>query len=81
MLAEFKPGDRVYVIDPGLAKLRAIMRSAGYEPFPNHHGTVHELWDNDMVFIFFDSEAGPGLGVGAPYPLAEVRHLLPGEEG
>lgn len=76
MPAEFKPGDRVYVTDPGLAELRAIMRDAtGKEPPPNHHGTVHELWDDDAVLICFDSEAGPGLGSGAPYPLAEVRHL------
>lgn len=71
---DLKPGDRVYVTDPGLAELRAIMRRYGHEPFPNHHGTVHEV-DGDEILIYFDNEDGPGLGSGAPYPRAEVRHL------
>lgn len=70
----FKPGDRVYVTDPGLRELRQIMRGGGYKPFPNHHGTVHEI-DGDEIEIWFDNEEGEGLGSGAPYPLAEVRHL------
>lgn len=77
-MAEFHPGDRVYVIDPGLAMLRRIMRDAtGQEPPPNHHGTVHEVWD-DAVLIHFDSEDGPGQGSAASYPLGEVRHLPAG---
>ena len=75
-MAEFKPGDRVYVIDPGLAQLRAIMRRAtGVEPAPNHHGTVDEVWDDGLVLISFDSEDGPGQGSCAPYPPESVRHL------
>lgn len=75
MAAEFSPGDRVYVTDPGLAQLRAIMRQAtGQEPPPNHHGTVDEIWD-DAVLIVFDSEAGPATGNAAPYPAHEVCHL------
>ena len=67
----FEPGDRVYVTDAGLAELRAIMRRAtGTEPAPNHHGTVNEVWDDGKtILIYFDD------GVGAPYPVEEVRHL------
>lgn len=69
-MREFKHGDRVYVTDPALAELRAIMRTAtGQEPAPNHHGTVEEVWDSGDVLIYFDD------GAGAPYPQAEVRHL------
>ena len=68
--APFKKGDRVYVIDVGLAAMRNIMRNAtGVEPAPNHHGTVEEVWDSGSVLIYFDD------GVGAPYPAADVRHL------
>ena len=80
-MSDFKPGDRVYVTDPGLAELRAIMRSAGHEPFPNHHGTVNEVWDDGQILIYFDNEDGPGLGGGAPYPVAEVRHLTEAASG
>lgn len=67
---EFKPGDRVYVIDEGLAQMRAIMaRSTGIEK-PNHHGTVDEVWENGATLLInFDD------GVGAPYPVNEVRAL------
>ena len=69
-MSEFKQGDRVYVTDPALAQMRAIMRNAtGQEPAPNHHGTVEEVWDNGDVLIYFDD------GVGAPYPAHEVEHL------
>ena len=74
-MTTFKPGDRVYVIDPGLEMLRNIMRSAGHEPFPNHHGTVTEVWDDGLVLIYFDNEEGPGLGSAAPYPAEDVRFL------
>ena len=68
-MSAFKPGDRVYVTDPGLAQLRRIMRDAtGEEPAPNHHGTVDEV-EGDQVLINFDD------GVCAPYPTAETRHL------
>lgn len=73
-MPDFKPGDRVYVTDPGLARLREIMRSFGEKPFPNHHGTVHEV-AADRILINFDNEEGPGLGSSAPYPPHEVRHL------
>lgn len=68
--APFKKGDRVYVVDAGLAAIRDIMRRAtGQEPEPNHHGTVEEVWDNEDILIYFDD------GVGAPYPVTDVRHL------
>lgn len=70
MTDQFAPGDRVYVTDPALAAMRAIMRNTtGKEPAPNHHGTVDEVWGGGRVLINFDD------GVGAPYPVAEVRHL------
>lgn len=64
-------GQRVYVLDEGLAQLRAVMRRAtGSEPKPNHHGTVAELWDDgETVLIDFDD------GCAAPYPVAIVRPL------
>lgn len=69
-MSEFSKGDRVYVTDPALAQMREIMRRAtGSEPTPNHHGTVEEVWDDGDVLIYFD------VGVGAPYPAGEVRHL------
>lgn len=73
--AGFKKGDRVYVTDPALAQLRAIMRQAtGVEPAPNHHGTVEEVWDGGTLLIYFDD------GAGAPYPAHEVRHLAEPED-
>lgn len=78
---DFKPGDRVYVTDEGLAELRAIMRRAtGQEPEPNHHGTINELWGDGVALIYFDNEHGPGVGMSAPYPFNEIRHLT-GPEG
>lgn len=72
---DFRPGDRVYVTDPALAELRAIMRRAtGDEPAPNHHGTVDEVGDG-MVVVVFDGPEGPATSNAAPYQLDEVRHL------
>jgi hypothetical protein len=69
-MSTFNHGDRVYVTDPALAQLRAIMRNAtGEEPKPNHHGTVEEVWESGSILIYFDD------GSGAPYPASEVRHL------
>lgn len=70
-MTDFKPGDRVYVTDPGLAQLREIMRQAGHDPNPNHHGTVERIL-NGEVLIYFDD------GVAAPYPPEEVRLLSDG---
>ena len=62
----FQHGDRVYVTDPGLAELRAMMRQFGHDPAPNHHGTVDYV-EGDLVVITFDD------GNAAPYPADEVR--------
>jgi hypothetical protein len=66
---QFKPGDRVLVLDAGLEMLRNIMRQHGHDPKPNHHGTVAELYDGDEVLINFDD------GGCAPYPINDVRRL------
>lgn len=72
-MKNFKPGDRVYVTDEGLAALRRIMREAtGKEPEPNHWGRVDEVRDGEVLVTFDD-------GGCAPYPLYEVERLgLPG---
>lgn len=64
-------GQRVYVLDQGLAELRSIMlRATGSQPKPNHRGTIAELWDEGQtVLIDFDD------GAAAPYPVAQVRPL------
>jgi hypothetical protein len=78
---QFHPGDRVYVTDPGLAELRAIMRRAtGHGPAPNHHGTV-EFVEDGWVVIVFDGPDGPATSNAAPYPAAEVRPLLDVDTG
>ena len=75
-MSEFKHGDRVYVTDPALARLREIMRDAtDAEPKPNQHGTVEEVWDSGDVLVYFDD------GMGAPYPPSEVRHLATSPDG
>ncbi len=71
-MSTFKTGHRVQVTDPALAQLRAIMRSAGHVPKPNHTGTVAEVWDREdgvTYLIHFDD------GTGAPYPAHEVIAL------
>lgn len=69
-MTEFAVGDRVYVTDPGLAQMRAIMRQAtGREPEPNHHGTVDEIYEDGTLLINFDA------GSAAPYPPDETYHL------
>ncbi|NDL60201.1 hypothetical protein [Phytoactinopolyspora mesophila] len=74
-MADFKSGVRVYVLDEGLAQLRALMRQAtGIDPKPNHHGPIAEVWDDDVLIHFDD-------GSGAPYPPALVRHLKEASNG
>jgi hypothetical protein len=73
----FKKGDRVYVTDPALARLREIMRSAtGQEPAPNHHGTVEDPeFGGGQILIYFDD------GGSAPYPESQIRPLTAGKAG
>jgi len=76
MTSKFRSGDRVYVTDPALAKMREIMhRMTGQEPPPNHHGTVDEVWDDGTLLINFDEDGVEAAGNAAPYPEAEVRAL------
>lgn len=68
---DFKPGDRVYVDDPFLGQLRAIMRNElGEEPPPNHVGTVESVRADGTVDIVFDDG-----GALAPYPSSQTHHL------
>ena len=62
------PGTRVADMDPGLAALRNIMRSAGHEPSPNHHGTIDRV-EGDTAYVQYDD------GGYAPCPLAQLVPL------
>jgi hypothetical protein len=75
LMPEFKPGDRVYVTDPGLAAMRKIMAQATGKDVPNHHGTVASIWDDGSVLIMFDEDGVEGAGNAAPYVAEEVRLL------
>lgn len=75
---KFKVGDKVLVLDKGLAMLRAIMPDAP----PNHHGVIHEVWDNGEYLVCFPIGDDPinEHSQVAPYPEAEIRHRLSKEE-
>lgn len=76
-----KTGDRVKVQDGALGLLRQIMRDAGENPRPNHHGTVHGIDEDGWVEIWFDEpERGKGMGQAATYHISEVEHLPESEE-
>lgn len=75
-MPQFKPGQRVYVIDEGLSRLNQIMGISDHEA-TNNKGTVatdeegQDIYaDSGMVLINFDD------GGGAPYPVEDVRPLL-----
>lgn len=72
---QFRKGDRVYVTDPGLAAMRAIMTQATGKDVPNHHGTVEEIWEDGTVLINFDEDGVEGAGNAAPYPPNEVARI------
>ena len=75
-MTAWQPGDRVEVLDEGLAQLRAIMRRAtGQEPPPNHHGTVTEVLPDGMLLVTFDENGVEAAGNAAPYLPDEVRRL------
>lgn len=70
-MGTLKVGDKVEVLDPGLARLRALMPDAP----PNHYGTVAEIWDDGSILIEFpigydDPEQHSQI---APYPRHMVR--------
>jgi len=71
-MTEFIVGDPVEVLDEGLAMLRRIMPNAP----PNHHGWVHEIWDDGTILVELsigDDNPDEHSQV-APYPPHEVRH-------
>jgi hypothetical protein len=74
-VSDFKPGDRVYVTDPILARLRQRMQEFGHDSKPNHHGTVDEVV-GDYIVIAFDNDDGPGQGAAAPYLPEQVHRLV-----
>ncbi len=74
---ELQVGDRVEVLDPGLANLRAILTKHGLDPGPNNHGTVAEIWDDGTILVEFPvnkGEEGEHSQV-APYPASMVKRL------
>lgn len=81
VLRSIKPGDRVFVTDPGLAQLRDIMFRATGSTTPNHHGTVAEVWDDGTLLINFDEDGVEGAGNAAPYPPTEVQLLENAKDG
>ena len=48
-MTEHKIGDPVLVLCKGLAMLRGFMPSGK----PNHHGWVHEFWDDGTIVVEF----------------------------
>ena len=71
-MGEFKVGDKVEVLDEGLAMLRGLMGGK-----PNHHGTVHEIWDDGSILVAFPLE-GENHHQVAPYPPEQVRVRVDG---
>lgn len=63
-----KIGDRVRVLDEGLAQIRKILSSHGYEPeVPNDTGYIDEI-HNGFAYVIFDDS-----GQCAPYRLDECE--------
>lgn len=63
-----KVGDRVRVLDEGLAQIREILSRHGHEPaVPNDIGYIDEI-ENGFAFIIFDDS-----GQCAPYRLDECE--------
>lgn len=64
-MRKFNVGDKIEVLDEGLAMLRRICSD---QP-PNHYGEVSEIWDNGntLLILFDDTEQA------APYPSNLVR--------
>lgn len=76
---KFKVGDKVEVIDQGLAMLKATMeRITGKKQKPNNQGTVLEIWDEGKT-ILVDFPIGDDdpdeHSQSAPYPENAVRLL------
>jgi len=68
-------GDKVMVLDSGLAMLRAVMKSVGADPGPNNLGWVAEFREGGDVLVRFpigDDDPDEHSQV-APYPRNMVR--------
>jgi alkanesulfonate monooxygenase SsuD/methylene tetrahydromethanopterin reductase-like flavin-dependent oxidoreductase (luciferase family) len=69
-VSDFNVGDRVEVLDEGLAMLRRLCPD---QP-PNHHGRVSEI-DGDTIFVEFPIDGGYEHSQCSPYPVSKVRRL------
>ena len=70
-----KIGDAVEVLDPGLARMRAMMAQFGADPGPNNLGWVEDFMDNGDILVRFPiGDDDPDKhGQVAPYPPHMVR--------
>ena len=69
---EFQVGDKVLVLDRGLAQLRAICPDMP----PNHHGRIAEIREDGDLLIEFPISGGKDSydhSQVVPYPPHEVR--------
>ena len=74
MSNEYKIGDPVEVLDPGLARLRAVMKSVGIDVI-NHHGWVHSIESDRTIIVEFpigDDDPDEHSQI-APYPASMVK--------
>jgi hypothetical protein len=76
VVSELRVGDKVKVLDQGLAMLQAVMRRVGEDPDPNNIGWVHEIRGDDILVAFpiGDDDMEEHSQV-APYPRCKVRKL------
>ena len=68
-------GDKVEVMDVGLAQLRALMTQFGDDPGPNNLGVVAEIWDDGTILVEFPigDDDLEEHSQAAPYPPSQVR--------
>jgi len=74
-MTELQVGDKVRVLDPGLAQLRSVMKMVGEDPGPNNLGWVAEFMDDGDILVKFpigDDDPGEHSQV-APYPRNKVH--------
>jgi len=67
---QIKIGDKVKVLDPGLARLRAIMKQITGKEIPNHLGIAQEINDDGYIMVQFpigDDDPSEHSQI-APYP-------------
>ncbi len=66
---ELKIGDKVEVLDEGLAMLRRLMPSKK----PNNVGKIAEFWKDGQILVEFKL-SGRNHSQVAPYPKELVKH-------